>query len=160
MATYRHALRQMPKALPLSHRAGRNRLVLVMSPDPKIRHFGNYRIMDKNWAIEVFSALAQSTRILVFRLLVRVGPAGLPTLEISRRLEIVPSTLSGHLSILKRSGILTATRHQREIHYAANLAAVNELTEFLLSDCCGGQISNCSDILLLLDFKSTPADVV
>ncbi|MBL4811072.1 MAG: helix-turn-helix transcriptional regulator [Rhodobacteraceae bacterium] len=107
--------------------------------------------MDQTNAIDVFSALAQSTRISVFRLLVKVGPAGLPALEISRRLEIVPSTLSGHLSILKRSSILTATRHQREIHYAANLGAVNELIRFLLSDCCGGQISNCSDILSLLD---------
>lgn len=106
--------------------------------------------MKQNDAIEVFSALAQSTRISVFRLLVRVGPAGLPALEISRRLDTVPSTLSGHLSILKRSGILTATRHQREIHYAANLAAVNELIAFLISDCCSGQINNCSDILSLL----------
>lgn len=114
--------------------------------------------MDQSTAIDVFSALAQATRISVFRLLVRVGPAGLPALEISRRLGIVPSTLSGHLAILKRSGILTATRHQREIHYAANLAAVNALIEFLLSDCCGGQISNCGDILSLLDLDSPAVD--
>ena len=115
--------------------------------------------MDQDSAIDVFSALAQPTRISVFRLLVQIGPAGLPALEISRRLGIVPSTLSGHLAILKRSGILTATRHQREIHYAANLAAVNELVEFLLSDCCGGQISNCGDILTLLNLEGSPADV-
>ena len=83
--------------------------------------------MKQEDAIEVFAALAQPTRISVFRLLVQVGPAGLPALEIARRLDVVASTLSGHLSILKRSGILTATRHQREIHYAANLSAVNEL---------------------------------
>jgi DNA-binding transcriptional ArsR family regulator len=115
--------------------------------------------MDQNGAIETFSALAQPTRISVFRLLVQVGPAGLPALEISRRLGTVPSTLSGHLAILKRSGILTATRHQREIHYAANLAAVNELIEFLLSDCCGGQISNCGDILTLLAIEGRPVDI-
>ncbi|MEJ6477073.1 MAG: metalloregulator ArsR/SmtB family transcription factor [Octadecabacter sp.] len=107
--------------------------------------------MDQNSAIDVFSALAQPTRIAVFRLLVQVGPAGLPALEISRRLEVVPSTLSGHLAILKRAGILTATRHQREIHYAANLGAVNELIAFLLADCCNGQIGNCGNILSLLD---------
>lgn len=113
--------------------------------------------MNQNGAIDVFSALAQSTRISVFRLLVKVGPAGLPALEISRRLGIVPSTLSGHLAILKRSGILTATRHQREIHYAANLAEVNALIGFLLSDCCGGQIGNCADILSLLNLEDETA---
>ncbi len=112
--------------------------------------------MEQEAAIDVFSALAQPTRISVFRLLVRVGPAGLPALEIARRLGVVASTLSGHLSILKRSGILTATRHQREIHYAANLSAVNGLIAFLLSDCCDGQVSNCGDILSLLDLEETP----
>jgi len=107
--------------------------------------------MDQNSAIDVFSALAQPTRITVFRLLVQIGPAGLPALEISRRVGIVPSTLSGHLAILKRAGILTATRHQREIHYAANLGAVNELIAFLLADCCNGQIGNCRNILSLLN---------
>jgi len=111
--------------------------------------------MDQTSAIDVFSALAQPTRISVFRLLVKVGPKGLPALEISRRLDVVPSTLSGHLSVLKRSNILTATRHQREIHYAANLAAVRELIQFLLSDCCGGKIDNCANILSLLDVRRT-----
>ena len=97
--------------------------------------------MEQNAAIEVFSALAQPTRFSVFRLLVRAGPAGLPALEIARRLGVVASTLSGHLSILKRTDILTAIRHKREIHYAANLASVNGLVTFLLSDCCNGQAS-------------------
>ncbi len=114
--------------------------------------------MDQNSAIDVFAALAQPTRISVFKLLVQTGPAGLPALEISRRLKVVPSTLSGHLAILKRSGILTATRHHREIHYSANLGAVNDLIEFLLSDCCGGQISNCGDILSLLNLESSSLD--
>lgn len=106
--------------------------------------------MDQKTALEAFAALAQPSRIAVFRLLIRVGPAGLPALEVSRRLNIVPSTLSGHLAILKRAGILTATRHQREIHYAANLNAISELVRFLLADCCEGQIENCSQVLCLL----------
>ncbi|MCG6904794.1 MAG: helix-turn-helix domain-containing protein [Rhodobacter sp.] len=107
--------------------------------------------MDDTRAIEAFAALAQPTRMSVFRHLVKVGPSGMPALEISRQLKIVPSTLSGHLSILRRSGMLIATRHQREIHYAANLATVNELIAFLLADCCNGQIGHCGDILSLLD---------
>ena len=107
--------------------------------------------MDQANAIDAFAALAQPTRLEAFRLLVRVGPQGLPALEISRQLGTKPSTLSGHLSILKRAGVLTATRHQREIHYAANLSSVNELVQFLISDCCGGQFENCGEIVALLE---------
>lgn len=106
--------------------------------------------MDQNSAIEAFGALAQTTRMSIFRLLVRAGPDGLAVGEISRRLDIVPSTLSGHLAVLKRGGLLTATRHQREIHYAADLGAVNSLIDFLLSECCDGRLDNCSEILSLL----------
>jgi ArsR family transcriptional regulator len=117
----------------------------------KFRYFGQYRNMKQTDAIEALAALAQPTRIAAFRLLVRVGPEGLPALEISRQLGTKPSTLSGHLSILKRAGVLVATRHQREIHYAANLATVNALVQFLIADCCGGKIDNCTEILSLLD---------
>jgi len=106
-------------------------------------------------AIEVFSALAQPTRIATFRLLVRVGPKGLPALEISRQLGTKPSTLSGHLAILKRAGALTARRHQREIHYAANLVTVNALVQFLIADCCDGKIENCNEIVALLEHHPT-----
>jgi len=117
----------------------------------KFRYFGQYRNMNQTDAIEALAALAQPTRISAFRLLVRVGPEGLPALEISRQLGTKPSTLSGHLSILKRAGVLVATRHQREIHYAANLATVNALVQFLIADCCDGKIENCTEILSLLD---------
>ena len=107
--------------------------------------------MDQNAAIEAFSALAQSSRMTIFKLLVGQGPDGLQVGEISRRLGIVPSTLSGHLAVLKRAGLLKSTRFQREIHYAANLEAINDLIGFLLADCCGGQVGNCSEILSLLE---------
>ncbi len=107
--------------------------------------------MEQDKAIEVFAALAQPSRMTIFRLLVRTGPDGLQAGEISRRLDIVASTLSGHLSVLKRAGLLKATRNQREIHYAANLAIVNDMVSFLLADCCDGRVENCSEILSLLD---------
>ena len=106
--------------------------------------------MDQDAAIEAFGALAQSSRMEIFRLLVRVGPEGLQVSEIGRRLGIVPSTLSGHLAVLRRAGLLRARRHKREIHYAANLEAVNALVGFLLSQCCEGRVENCSEILSLL----------
>ena len=109
--------------------------------------------MDQDRAIEAFAALAHTSRMSIFRLLVRAGPDGLQVGEISRRLSIVPSTLSGHLSVLKRTGLLSATRKQREIIYAANLGAVNDLIGFLLSDCCDGRVENCSEILTLLETR-------
>jgi len=107
--------------------------------------------MDQDRTIEAFAALAQTSRMTIFRLLVRAGPDGLQVGEISRRLDIVPSTLSGHLSVLKRAGLLIATRRQREIHYAADLSVVNDLIAFLLADCCDGRLENCSEILSLLE---------
>jgi len=106
--------------------------------------------MEQEDAIEAFAALAQPSRMTIFRLLVRAGPNGLQVGEIARRLGIVTSTLSGHLLILRRAGLLTATRHQRKIHYAAHMAAINDLIGFLLADCCEGQAENCSEILSLL----------
>ncbi len=87
----------------------------------------------------------------IFRMLVSVSPEALPVGEISSRLKIVPSTLSGHLAILKRAGLLKSSRHQREIHYSANIEAVNRMIGFLLADCCGGKVGNCAQILTLLD---------
>ena len=107
--------------------------------------------MNQDKAIDAFAALAQTSRMAIFRLLVHAGPEGLQVGEVSRRLEIVPSTLSGHLAVLKRAGLLRATRHQREIHYAANLTVVNDLVRFLLADCCEGRLENCSEIISLLN---------
>lgn len=107
--------------------------------------------MDQDHAIEAFASLAQDSRLAIFRLLVRKEPDGLPVGEISRQLNIVPSTLSGHLGVLKRAGLLKSTRHQREIHYAADLEAMGDLVRFMLEDCCDGRVENCGEIISLLD---------
>jgi DNA-binding transcriptional ArsR family regulator len=106
--------------------------------------------MNQAKAIEAFAALAQDTRMSIYRLLVNQASNSLRVGEISEKLGIVPSTLSGHLAILKRAGLLQATRRQREIHYVADIAAMNALIGFLLQDCCNGQMDNCSEILTLL----------
>ncbi len=106
--------------------------------------------MDSQHSIEAFAALAQESRLAIFRLLVREQPDGLTVGTISKKLGIVPSTLSGHLGILKRSGLLVSTRHQREIQYAANLDTMGSLIRFMLEDCCDGQVENCEEILELI----------
>lgn len=106
--------------------------------------------MNQERAIETFTAMAQESRLEIYRLLVRETPNGLPVGEISRRLKIVPSTLSGHLGVLKRTGLLTSVRRQREIHYAANLEVMGDLVHFMLEDCCDGKVENCSEIASLI----------
>ena len=113
--------------------------------------------MNQEAAIDRFAALAHPTRLAVFRLLVRSAPNGVPALSIAEKLDAKPSTLSGHLAILKRAGLLASARKQREIHYSANLPAINQVIDFLLSDCCGGRISHCEDILTLLKAEDTDA---
>ncbi len=107
--------------------------------------------MKQESAIEVFAALAQETRMTIYRTLVREAPRGVPVGEISRELSIVSSTLSGHLAVLKRAELVKAKRRQREIHYSANIGRMNDLISFMLGDCCNGQIDNCAEILTLLD---------
>lgn len=114
--------------------------------------------MNQDTAIEAFGALAQESRLAIFRLLVSEEPHGLRVSEISRRLNIVPSTLSGHLSVLKRARLLKSTRHQREIHYAANLDSIGDLVRFMLENCCAGQVENCSQIVSLLKLSASGRD--
>lgn len=113
--------------------------------------------MDESDAIDTFAALAHPTRLAVFRLLVRRAPDGVPALTIAQTLDAKPSTLSGHLAILKRAGLLTSARNQKEIRYAAHIPAINHVVGFLLADCCGGRISHCQDILSLLKTKDAEA---
>ena len=109
--------------------------------------------MDQERAIEALTALAQDSRLAIYRLLIRQEPLGLPVGEISRRLGIVPSTLSGHLGVLKRARLLKSTRHQREIHYAANLDVMGNLVRFMLEDCCDGKVENCGEFISLRQEK-------
>ena len=107
--------------------------------------------MNQIKAIEAFAALAQDSRMEIYRMLVKEGRSSLRVGDISRRLNIIPSTLSGHLAILKRAGLLISTRQKREIHYSADIEIMNKLVGFMLQDCCNGQVENCAEILTLLD---------
>ena len=94
--------------------------------------------MEINSATEAFAALSQETRLAAFRLLVRAGPAGLPAGEIARALGAAPSTLSTHLGLLQRAGLVTAERRSRRIVYRADFDGVGALMKFLMEDCCKG----------------------
>ncbi|NIA70667.1 helix-turn-helix transcriptional regulator [Pelagibius litoralis] len=102
--------------------------------------------MDENRSIQALAALAQSTRLAVFRLLVREGPAGLAAGVLAERLEVQPATLSFHLAQLERAGLLVSQRRSRQIIYAADFAGMRGLVDFLLADCCGGRPEICAGL--------------
>jgi ArsR family transcriptional regulator len=99
--------------------------------------------MDSEAAILALGALAQGTRLEVFRLLVRHEPRGLPAGEIARQLGVPHNTMSAHLGQLARCGLIRSVRQGRSIIYRADLAAIRRLVAFLLENCCGGASTAC-----------------
>jgi DNA-binding transcriptional ArsR family regulator len=99
--------------------------------------------MESKQALACLAALAHETRLAVFRLLVRQGPAGMAAGEIAANLAVPPPTLSFHLKELERAGLLQAERRHRQIIYATNYAGVRSLIGFMTHDCCQGQPQLC-----------------
>jgi ArsR family transcriptional regulator len=94
--------------------------------------------MDTSTALAALSALAQESRLAVFRLLVQAGPAGMAASKIAEQLAIAPSSLSFHLKELTHAGLLAARQDGRFVIYSANVQAMNGLVGFLTENCCGG----------------------
>jgi ArsR family transcriptional regulator, arsenate/arsenite/antimonite-responsive transcriptional repressor len=99
--------------------------------------------MKSKQAIDALGALAQETRLAIFRLLVRQGPDGLPAGAIAERLEIPAPTMSFHLAYLSRAGLVTSRREGRSIVYAADYRGMNALLTYLTEDCCQGRPEIC-----------------
>ena len=94
--------------------------------------------LEKQDAIAALAALAQETRLDVFRLLVRAGPNGLAAGAVAEALAIPAATLSFHLKELKSAGLVRARREGRSLIYAPDFAAMNALVGFLTESCCQG----------------------
>ncbi|MCX7628090.1 MAG: metalloregulator ArsR/SmtB family transcription factor [Methylophilaceae bacterium] len=94
--------------------------------------------METKSAVRILSALAQETRLSLFRLLVQAGPAGLAAGELAERLAIPASTLSFHLKELAHADLVNARQEGRFVIYAAQFATMNALLSFLTENCCGG----------------------
>ncbi len=102
--------------------------------------------MESITAIKRLSALAQESRLDVFRLLVRAGPEGVPAGKIARELETTPNTLSAQLSVLANAGIVSSRREGRSIIYAADFDSISELLVYLMDDCCQGRPEICTPL--------------
>lgn len=94
--------------------------------------------MEATTALDRLGALAQETRLALFRKLVQEGPEGLPAGEIAAALTVPAPTLSFHLAQLERAGLVLSRREGRSIRYAANYGAMEELLAYLYDNCCQG----------------------
>lgn len=95
--------------------------------------------MKADTAVTRLAALAQESRLALFRLLVQKGPEGLCAGDIAEKLGVAPATLSFHLKELCNAGLLQWRQEGRFIYYAPDFQAMNELLSYLMENCCGGQ---------------------
>lgn len=103
--------------------------------------------MKSKEAVRALGALAQETRLAIYRLLIEHGPQGMTAGKIAAALDILPATLSFHLKELSAAGLLEARTESRFIFYSARFDRMNELLAFLTANCCGGNpctpVSGC-----------------
>src|SRR6266851_9259275 len=103
--------------------------------------------MESEDAILALAALAQSTRLEVFRLLVKHEPQGLAAGDIAKALAVPQNTMSSHLAILSRAGLVSAQRFGRSIVYRADLEHLQTVMLFMLRDCCDGRPEICAPLI-------------
>jgi len=94
-------------------------------------------------ALSALAALGQSTRLAIFRLLMQREPGGLPAGTLAQAISCPPNTLSSHLAILARAGLVRGVRNERSIIYRADIEGIRALISFLVTDCCNGHPELC-----------------
>lgn len=102
------------------------------------KRFYYHRNMKAGSIVRALAALAQETRLGIFRLLVQAGDEGISAGVLAERLGVANATLSFHLKELANSGLIGARQESRHIYYSANYAAMNTLLQYLTENCCQG----------------------
>ena len=102
--------------------------------------------MKPSQAIVALKALAQDSRLAVYRLLVPAGPEGLAVGEVASRLRLPGATLSNHLNVLRRAGLVRDAREGRVIRCRADYPRMNALLGFLTENCCAGDPAACGPV--------------
>ena len=95
--------------------------------------------MEMTQAVDALSALAQETRLKIYRLLVEAGPQGMAAGRIGEEMELAPATLSFHLAHLARTGLARGRQDGRFVIYSADFQNMNALVGYLTENCCGGR---------------------
>lgn len=106
-------------------------------------YFDTTRNMEIKTAVTALAALAQETRLSIFRLLVEAGPEGVSAGRIGETLEVPGATLSFHLKELTRAGLVSSRQEKQFIYYAANFKSMADLMTFLTKNCCQGMPEAC-----------------
>jgi len=122
-------------------------------------------LIDEHHAIDGLGSLAQPTRLAAFRQLLAAHPESLPAGEVARRCEVPHNTMSTHLAILLRAGLIAVERQGRVMSYRADVRAFRGLLRFLTRDCCNGRPDLCGDLARLLpddtdEFEETAKESV
>ncbi|MBU0622962.1 MAG: ArsR family transcriptional regulator [Gammaproteobacteria bacterium] len=97
-------------------------------------------------AVEALAALAQESRLAVFRLLVQAGQAGVSAGALGDKLGIPPATLSFHLKTLFHAGLVQSRTEGRFVIYSANFTEMDRLIAYLTEHCCAGDATQCAPI--------------
>jgi DNA-binding transcriptional ArsR family regulator len=109
------------------------------------------RHVEGSTAVEAFAALAQPTRLKVFRQLLKAYPDQIAAGEIARNCKVPHNTMSTHLAVLTRSGLVAARREGRMMYYCADVHGFQSLVSFLMRDCCNGRAEICAPLLAELN---------
>lgn len=117
-------------------------------------HFHYIGTMERTQVLAALAALAQDSRLDVFRLLVEAGPEGLPAGRIAERLALPSATLSFHLNQLRQAGLVTFRREGRSLIYAAAYAAMNGVIDYLTENCCRGDLDCRADCMPVAPAKA------
>lgn len=102
------------------------------------QYFDYSRIMETTRAVDALAALAQRSRLEIYRLLVEAGPQGMPAGAVGEKLGVPAATLSFHLAHLVRAGIAKSRQDGRFVYYSADFRAMRDLVGFLTENCCKG----------------------
>ena len=100
--------------------------------------------METKQVLGALGALAQETRLALFRLLIKQGPEGMAAGAIAEELGVLPSSLSFHLQQLVHGGLITQRRLSRQLIYSADFTAMNGLMAYLSENCCG--VASCAPV--------------
>jgi DNA-binding transcriptional ArsR family regulator len=103
--------------------------------------------MEMTQAINALAALAQESRLRVFRLLVRAGPEGMAAGDIAEQLGVPANTMSAHLAVLSRAGLIVSRKEGRSVIYAVDIEGTRKLLSFLVEDCCRGKPEVCRPLI-------------
>jgi ArsR family transcriptional regulator len=127
--------------------AGGKTVATLKSELPAASHVGRVpagSALSSDHAIAVLAALAQPSRLEIFRLLLKSEPDGLAAGAIAEMLEAPHNSISTHLAILVRAGLLRSARNGRTIIYRADIEGMRALIGFLVNDCCDSHPELCS----------------